>query len=107
MNYKHTLRYHYLIVIALILISLGTPSVATTGNHYSNLSLKSELPSVGGYEIISEKTIFSRWRSIISRVVKMPNGNIVDYDVSNDSLTHYKENYIKFKGYIANRFCVF
>lgn len=35
-----------------------------------------------GYEILNEKTIFSRWRSIISRVVKMPNGNVVDYDVS-------------------------
>ncbi len=40
------------------------------------------LVSVRGYEIISENTIFSRWRSVISRVVKMPKGNIVDFDVS-------------------------
>lgn len=41
-----------------------------------------QLMSVRGYEIISENTIFSRWRSVISRVVKMPKGNIVDFDVS-------------------------
>ena len=45
---------------------------SSTNNHISN----------GGYELISDTIIFKRWRSIISRVVRMPNGNIVDYDVS-------------------------
>ena len=38
--------------------------------------------SLNSYEILKEETIFSRWRSIISRVVKIPSGYVVDYDVS-------------------------
>ena len=40
------------------------------------------LSSPKGYEIVRDKVVYSRWRSIISRVVRMPNGNEVDYDVS-------------------------
>ena len=47
------------------------PSSSSSNNHISS----------GGYELISDTIIFKRWRSIISRVVRMPNGNIVDYDV--------------------------
>jgi len=35
-----------------------------------------------GYEHISDTLGYSRWRSIIQRIIKMPNGNIVDFDVS-------------------------
>jgi len=38
--------------------------------------------SGGQYEIIRDEIVFSRWRSITSRLVRMPNGNEVDYDVS-------------------------
>jgi hypothetical protein len=57
----------------------GTSDTISSGGDDDDVSISSH-PS--GYEIISDKTVFSRWRSIISRVVKMPNGNVVDYDVS-------------------------
>ena len=38
--------------------------------------------SMSGYTILSDKVVYSRWRSVISRVVRMPNGKEVDYDVS-------------------------
>ena len=41
-----------------------------------------EVVSPHGYDIIREEVVYSRWRSIISRVVRMPNGKEVDYDVS-------------------------
>jgi len=39
------------------------------------------LDSSSAYEIIRETTGYSGWRSIIRRVVKMPNGRSVDYDL--------------------------
>mmetsp|Transcript_7260 Transcript_7260/g.8283 ORF Transcript_7260/g.8283 Transcript_7260/m.8283 type:complete len:82 (+) Transcript_7260:132-377(+) len=63
-----------LILILILQIMLETysldPSSSTTETTTHN------------YKILSEKVLFSRWRSIVSRVVEMPNGNEVDYDVS-------------------------
>ena len=44
------------------------------------------LDSSSAYEIIRETTGYSGWRSIIRRVVKMPNGRSVDYDVSTPNI---------------------
>ena len=35
-----------------------------------------------GYKILSEEIVYERWRKVIQRKVQMPNGKIVDYDVS-------------------------
>jgi len=54
--------------------------VATALLSFASISTASSSPP--GYEIVREKVVYSRWRSIISRVVKIPNGKEVDYDVS-------------------------
>eukprot|EP00557_Chaetoceros_sp_GSL56_P013784 CAMPEP_0176482878 /NCGR_PEP_ID=MMETSP0200_2-20121128/3617_1 /TAXON_ID=947934 /ORGANISM="Chaetoceros sp., Strain GSL56" /LENGTH=207 /DNA_ID=CAMNT_0017879237 /DNA_START=79 /DNA_END=699 /DNA_ORIENTATION=+ len=37
--------------------------------------------STNGYTIVSDKVVYSRWRSIISRKVITPKGQQIDYDV--------------------------
>lgn len=39
-------------------------------------------PKDHDYEILSSETVYKRWRSIIQQTVKMSNGNVVNYDVS-------------------------
>lgn len=36
----------------------------------------------GRHEIVEEKVMYSRWRSVIQRKVRTPDGKIIDYDVS-------------------------
>jgi hypothetical protein len=60
--------------VIIILAATALLSFAT------NVLVLSSSPK--GYEIVRDKVVYSRWRSIISRVVRMPNGNEVDYDVS-------------------------
>lgn len=33
------------------------------------------------YEVLEEKVLFSRWRTLSQRLVRMPNGNVIDFDV--------------------------
>ena len=35
-----------------------------------------------GHEIVKEEVVYDRWRRIIQRAVRMPNGKVVDFDVS-------------------------
>lgn len=46
------------------------------------------------YEILGEKEVYSRWRTVIQRQVRYPKGNIVDFDVSEDVslLWHFTRN---------------
>ena len=37
------------------------------------------------YEIVGERTVYSRWRIVKQRQVRYPKGNIVDFDVSEDT----------------------
>ena len=62
-------------------IGIGTGTTATAGSLSTTTSPRTSSQN-GGYEIIRDKVVYSRWRSIISRLVKMPNGHEVDYDVS-------------------------
>lgn len=39
------------------------------------------------YEILGEKEVYSRWRTVIQRQVRYPKGNVVDFDVSSFSIT--------------------
>ena len=69
----------------IVFLTLGMIQSIKGVHHPDMSSLSSSVSTsslTNSYEIVSDKTIFSRWRSIISRVVKMPNGNVVDYDVS-------------------------
>ena len=34
-----------------------------------------------GFTIISDVAIYSRWRTVLQRVVEYPNGQVVDFDV--------------------------
>ena len=55
---------------------------ATTPSDQSISTNTAFLPKNHDYEILSRETVYNRWRSIIQQRVKMPNGNLVDYDVS-------------------------
>eukprot|EP00545_Synedropsis_sp_CCMP1620_P005903 CAMPEP_0119015666 /NCGR_PEP_ID=MMETSP1176-20130426/11388_1 /TAXON_ID=265551 /ORGANISM="Synedropsis recta cf, Strain CCMP1620" /LENGTH=246 /DNA_ID=CAMNT_0006968977 /DNA_START=17 /DNA_END=757 /DNA_ORIENTATION=+ len=37
--------------------------------------------SLGTYAVLEESVLFSRWRILYQRLVRMPNGNVVDFDV--------------------------
>ncbi len=71
--------------VGTILMSVGhfeTPAFALplpSTTHTSTTSLQKDEKT---FKIIRDKVVYSRWRSIISRVVQMPNGNEVDFDVS-------------------------
>mmetsp|Transcript_10278 Transcript_10278/g.14529 ORF Transcript_10278/g.14529 Transcript_10278/m.14529 type:complete len:235 (-) Transcript_10278:388-1092(-) len=34
-----------------------------------------------GYEILDEKVAYNRWRSIVQRSIRLPNGNLADFDI--------------------------
>ena len=72
----------------------GIGTTATAGSLSTTTSPRTTSPN-GGYEIIRDKVVYSRWRSIISRLVKMPNGHEVDYDVS---FTSFHFNSLSFAG---------
>lgn len=42
----------------------------------------SSQPAPHGFEILEEKIVYSGWRTIVQRKVRMRNGKIVDFDVS-------------------------
>ena len=39
----------------------------------------------GRYEILEEKVLFKRWRTLVSRLVRYPDGRTVDFDVSTEA----------------------
>ena len=55
-------------VTFLILISFKAISSSSPSNNES-------------FRIVSDQVVYSRWRKVLRRVVKFPNGNVVDYDV--------------------------
>lgn len=72
--------------------SLSRIIIAITIILFSKKSYARSSTSIKGYDILSEQTIFSRWRSIISRVVKIPTGHVVDYDVGDYVATNIQLN---------------
>ena len=40
------------------------------------------------YEIVGEREVYSRWRTVIQRQVRYPSGSIVDFDVSGGILQY-------------------
>ena len=37
--------------------------------------------SSDGFKIISDTAVYSRWRTVLQRIVEFPDGQVVDYDV--------------------------
>jgi len=71
--------FHY-ICIAIVVLSLLNCSLASCPPPQTTVVVHNT--NGHGYEIIRDEVVYSRWRSIISRLVRMPNGQEVDYDVS-------------------------
>jgi hypothetical protein len=86
MNSIHRAIFTIVVLISALRSCLGSspssskPILANTCSSNANKAQEEN----GGYQIIRDKVVYSRWRSIISRMVKMPNGNEVDFDVSFD-----------------------
>lgn len=64
-----------------ILCSLFYAVAAIPFKFQSDSSLSRSQPEDHDYEILRAETVYKRWRSITQQKVKMPNGNVVDYDI--------------------------
>ena len=73
------------ILHVLILFSFVSISLAASGAPPATSSIASR-QAPKNYEIVAEKEVYSRWRTVIQRQVRYPNGNIVDFDVSRSVL---------------------
>ena len=71
-----------LLIFGLILPDMARGSVPSNNPIGSQTHDLRARQSHHSYDIISNTVAYKRWRSIIHRVVKMPNGNVVDFDVS-------------------------
>lgn len=73
------------IIVSLIIFSITISFVVSTANPSNNptipLRQSEETFSNHDYKVMSEETVYSRWRSVIQRKVHMPNGKIVDFDI--------------------------
>ena len=75
---KNILRIFLLLLGLVISIEAGPPFLVRSkalilrGGDHPNTSL---------HEILKEEVLFSRWRTIINRTVRFPNGREVDFDV--------------------------
>ena len=67
----------------LLLFSFIYESLAASGAPPAISSIASR-QAPANYDIVAEKEVYSRWRTVIQRQVRYPNGNIVDFDVSRD-----------------------
>ena len=67
----------------LLLFSFVYESLAASGAPPATSSITSRQAPTN-YEIVAEKEVYSRWRTVIQRQVRYPNGNVVDFDVSRD-----------------------
>ena len=56
----------------------GTATAAAT----SSSTTTNPEPNEDGFTILEEKLMYSGWRTIVRRKIRMRNGKVVDFDVS-------------------------
>ena len=69
-------------ILAMLLAHAAARSASTTPS--TSTIASRQAPT--NYEIVGERQVYSRWRTVIQRQVRYPRGNIVDFDVSKDVL---------------------
>ena len=70
------------LILAMLLAHAAASSASTTPS--TSTIASRQAPT--NYEIVGERQVYSRWRTVIQRQVRYPKGNIVDFDVSEDVL---------------------
>jgi len=72
---------YFAILHCILLFSFVLSSLAASGAPPATPSSIASRQAPTNYEIVSEKEVYSRWRTVIQRKVRYPKGTIVDFDI--------------------------
>lgn len=77
-----------LVITHDVAVAASNPQKQTLAvSHLQNIAFirggdtNATIVSEGDYKVLEENVLYSRWRILYQRLVRMPNGNVVDYDV--------------------------